>query len=190
MDPYVYPGTNVLKNLREIRDPGLLNEFEAEATSRRLHQLERRPAKGSFDAAHLQAIHRYIFQDLHAWAGEFRTVNISRAGGPFALQPYILPSLHRVFEQLQKENHLRAMSPAAFPLRAGYYLGEINAIHPFRDGNGRAQREFLRQLARHGGHTLHWARVSREEMYEASRLSFERGDSSGLAATIRSALGA
>jgi fido (protein-threonine AMPylation protein) len=73
MDPYVYPGTNVLRNLRDIRDPDILNEFEAEATSRRIRQLEHKPAPGELDTRHLQTIHHHVFQDVYSWAGEFRT---------------------------------------------------------------------------------------------------------------------
>jgi cell filamentation protein len=93
MDPYVYPGTNVLRNLRDIRDPDILNEFEADATSRRIRQLGHKPAAGALDTRHLQAIHHHIFQDVYSWAGEFRTVNISRSGQfPFAFPEQIIPS--------------------------------------------------------------------------------------------------
>jgi hypothetical protein len=92
MDPYVYPGTNVLKNLRDLRDPGSLATYEAIATIRRIEQLTRQRVTGKFDVKHLQAIHRHIFQDVFDWAGNFRTVNISRSGQiPFALVPQILP---------------------------------------------------------------------------------------------------
>lgn len=75
-----------------------------------------------------------------------------------------------------------------FAVRAGHYLGELNAIHPFRDGNGRTQRELVRELAWAGGHVLRWGRVPPERMNEASRISFERGDNSGLAELVRVAL--
>ena len=175
MDPYVYPGTNVLRNLRGFRDADLLSEFEAEATSRRIRQLHRRPITGAFDAAHLRAIHRYIFQDLFDWAGEFRTVNIQRGSQmPFALHELIAPCLSTVFGKLAKE---RPLTP--FFARAAYYLGEINAIHPFREGNGRTQREFIRELATTVEVKLEWQRINRDEMIEASIASFHRCDNSG-----------
>ena len=85
MDPYLYPGTNVLKNLRDIRNPGTLACFEAEATTRRIVELIHSPAQGQFDTAHLRAIHRRIFQDVYEWAGQFRTVYISKDGHLFGL---------------------------------------------------------------------------------------------------------
>lgn len=176
MDPYVYPGTNVLRNLRGIQDAERLASFEADATSERLSELIERPTPGAFDAAHLRAIHRYIFQDLFDWAGEFRTVNITRAPqAPFAFYEQIVPCSSGLFSKLAKEQPL---SP--FIARTAYYFGELNAIHPFREGNGRTQREFIRQLALRHGYAMDWSRVTRDEMIDASRLSFQRGDNSGL----------
>lgn len=176
MDPYVYPGTSVLKNLRDIRDPERLSKFEMDMTTRRLAELENNAPPGMFDVQHLQAIHRCIFQDVFAWAGEFRTVNISKSGDLFALNEHIVSNLERIFENLRAEDQLRDAEASRFCRRGAFYLGEINAIHPFREGNGRTQREFMRQLALRAGYALDWSRVSREEMMEASRESFRRGN--------------
>ena len=106
MDPYVYPGTSVLRNLRDIRAPERLARFEADATSGRISELEEKPVTGTFDSRHLQTIHHYIFQDVYPWAGEFRTVNISRPGGMFAFQEFIVPSINKAFGELEKERYL------------------------------------------------------------------------------------
>jgi len=189
MDPYVYPGTSVLKNLRDIRDPGRLSKFEMDMTTRRLTELGRKPIQGKFDTQHLQTIHRYIFQDVYAWAGEFRTVNISRSSQfPFAFSDHIPASLGRFGSELQKERYLASLAFDELVSRLAYFLGELNALHPFRDGNGRAQREFIRQLAERNGHALVWSRVSREQMIEASKLSFQRRDNSGLEEIMQIAL--
>jgi|SRR6202451_4255683 cell filamentation protein len=82
-DPYLYPGTSVLKNLRGLGDPELLARFEARQTHRRIAELIDTPVEGGFNVAHLKAIHRHIFQDVYEWAGEFRTVNISKGGQLF-----------------------------------------------------------------------------------------------------------
>jgi cell filamentation protein len=189
MDPYVYPGTSVLKNLRDIRDPERLSRFEMDMTTLRLSELARNPVPGKFDAHHLQAIHRRLFQDVYAWAGEFRTVNISRAGQfPFAFSDRISQSLSHFASELQDERYLALLPRAKFAGRAAHYLGELNAIHPFGDGNGRAQREFIRELASRNGYTLNWSRVSRDEMREASIISFQRGDNSAFEGVMRVAL--
>jgi cell filamentation protein len=82
------------------------------------------------------------------------------------------------------EKQLAGLSPAAFSDRAAYYLGELNALHPFREGNGRAQREFVRHLAHANGYYIAWENLSRANMLQASIESF-RGDTSKLAAIIR-----
>lgn len=188
MDPYVYPKTSVLKNLRDIRDPERLAKFEADATAERISQLSGKPISSKFDTHHLQAIHHHIFQDVYPWAGEFRTVNISRAKQfPFAFPEQIIPNLEKISRELARER-LGKLEAAKFAARAGRYMGEINAIHPFREGNGRTQREFIRQLAVANGRFLDWSAVTREEMMEASRLSFRRGDSTGLEMLLRKAL--
>ena len=90
---------------------------------------------------------------------------------------------------MQTESHLKGTGLGSFARRAGFYLGEINAIHPFREGNGRTQREFIRELGVEAGFLIDWSRTNREEMTAASRESFETGQSSGLAALIRACLG-
>src|SRR5882672_2586052 len=97
MDPYVYPGTNVLRNLRDIRDPDRLAKFEMDMTTRRVDELSRDPRPGRFDSAHLQGIHHYIFQDVYPWAGELRTVNIGKSGDLFALKEHIVSNLIQTF---------------------------------------------------------------------------------------------
>ena len=84
MDPYVYPGTDVLRNLRDIRDQDGLSKAEAIATTRRLTEIHLKPKAGKFDIPHLQSIHHHIFQDIYPWAGRFRQVNIARSGQFFS----------------------------------------------------------------------------------------------------------
>jgi cell filamentation protein len=188
-DPYLYPGTFVLlKNLRDIRNHDGLAEFEAESTSRRIIELARAPLQGDFDSLHLRAIHRYLFQDVFDWAGQFRVVNISKDGHLFGAAAFIEPALIDVLQRLPGERYLRGMDRESFLQRAAFYLGEINAIHPFREGNGRTQREFIRSLGLQAGFPIDWSRISREEMIAASRSSFQTGDSSGLASLLRAIL--
>ena len=184
-DPYLYPGTLVLRNLRDIRDPEQLQKFEGEATFGRVLQLQERPIVGNFDRAHLQAIHKHIFQDVFEWAGKLRTVEIAKPGSPFfAFERYLVPSLDKLASQLKAQGQLRGLATDEFAMHAGHYLGEINAIHPFREGNGRTQQEFIRELALKAKHSIEWGNISRDQMYAASKVSFERADSSGLAAVI------
>jgi cell filamentation protein len=183
-DPYAYPGTDVLRNILDIRNSQQLAAFEADATAARLIELDATPLEGRFDTAHLKAIHRYIFQDVYPWAGEFRTVNIAKHGHLFGAAPFIEPALRDVLRKLSGEHYLKGSDLRRFAMRAGVYMGEINAIHPFRDGNGRAQREFIRELAVQVGFVIDWSRVTGEQMMTASLESFNTGDSSGMAVLI------
>ena len=160
-------------------------------TGRRVTELEHAPKPGKLNIAHLKAIHRHIFQDVYPWAGEFRTVNISRSNQPwFALPEYILSSLDTLFSGLAKDPAFdRGISQSQFCARAAYYMGELNAVHPFRDGNGRTQREFTRQLALKYGYSLNWSSVTPAAMTEASIKSFHQADNSGLATILESAIG-
>jgi cell filamentation protein len=183
-DPYTYPGTDVLRNILDIRDPQQLAAFEANASAARLIELDASPVVGQFDVAQLKAIHWSIFQDVYRWAGEFRTVNISKGGHLFGVAAFVEPALNEVLRKLLGERHLKGLDQRNFAARAGYYMGEINAIHPFRDGNGRAQREFIRELAIQAGFIIDWTKVTREQMIAASLESFKTGDSSGMTALI------
>lgn len=184
-DPYTYPGTDVLRNLPDIRDPQGLAAFEANATTARLAELDAAPVKGHFDNAHLKAIHKYIFQDVYSWAGEFRSVNVSKGGHLFGVAGFVESALRQTLLGLPQERYLIGAEPQAFAKRAAFYLGEINAIHPFRDGNGRAQREFIRESGLQAGFLIDWGKVTRRQMIAASRDCFATGDSSGLAALIQ-----
>ena len=179
----------VLKNKLGLVDPAELTRLAADFASARLAQLIGSPLPGSFDIPHLRAIHRYIFQDIFPWAGDFREVTISRTNS-FGFPPpqFLVPSLDAIFSALKAENHLKLLNADAFALRAGYYLGEINAVHPVREGNGRTQREFIRTFALSAGHNLTWAGLTPDENNGTSRLSYSTGDSSALAALIRKRL--
>jgi cell filamentation protein len=145
-DLYLYSGTSVLRNLRGLTDPEQLERFEARRTHQRIAELMDNPLSGKFDLAHLKAIHLYIFKDVYEWAGQFRTVNISKGGRLFGLANFLEPALQQVLTKLTAENRLANLDADTFAGRAAYFLGELNAAHPFREGNGRTQREFIREL--------------------------------------------
>src|SRR5580658_3039283 len=121
-DPYLYPGSRVLKNLRGLTDPGSLARFEARRTHRRIAELIDTPVPGfvpgGFDIAHLKAIHRYIFRDVYEWAGQFRTVNISKGGHLFGVAAFLEPALRQIVEKLAAESDLADLDAALFVGRA------------------------------------------------------------------------
>jgi len=187
-DPYVYPGTTVLKNIPGIRNQEILDRFEADRVGQRSLELIERPLSGLFDIEHLQGIHRYLFQDVYEWAGDFRTVDIAKGNSYFAHVPYIESTLKGVFGELSEERHLRGLNQERFASRLAQTLGTLNAVHAFREGNGRAQREFVRELAYKNSYWIDWSKVSREELYQASDASFMRGDNTLFEKLLRRAI--
>jgi cell filamentation protein len=165
-DPYTYPLTDVLRNIPDIRDPHRLAAFEANA------ERDATPLKGRFGVPHIKAIHKHIFQDVYAWAGQFRTVNISKGRIMFAAAAFVDSTLESIFQKLPGESFLAGSDLESFAHRAAFYLGEINAIHPFRDGNGQAQREFIRELGVATGFPIDWSKTDRNDMIAASRESW------------------
>lgn len=142
-----------------------------------MYQLRLRPLAGDFGASHLKAIHRYIFQDVYSWAGQFRTTTLGKpqfSGGPITCftPPHLLErEAQRIFEGLHRANLFVGSSRSGFAPKAAALLADLNNLHPYREGNGRTQRFFLEALARHAGHVLHFNVVSQERMYRASVLS-------------------
>lgn len=171
-DTYTYPDSGVLKNRADLQDQTALDAFEADATALRLFELIQKPIQGTFDLAHLQAIHQHLFQDVYEWAGQLRTVDISKGNSRFGNWGVIGQYLEQQLAQIQRENCLRNLHPDAFIQRLAHFMGEINAAHPFREGNGRAQRAFCVQLAEQAGYFMDFGEVERDEMYGAMIASF------------------
>lgn len=183
-DPYLDPATGVLRNRLGISDEATLEKTEAALAATRSLELSEAPLKGNFDLIHLQAIHRHLFGDVYEWAGELRTIDISKGSSVFAHHGYLESAAVAVFRALAQERNLAGLDPENFSLRAAHFLGELNALHPFREGNGRAQREFIGHVAQVNGYSIAWENVTQPEMLEAAIESF-RGHSSKLARLIR-----
>ena len=171
-DIYCIPGTAVLKNKAGITDQDQLDEYEGDFTAIRLLELTQNPVEGSFDLAHLCNIHQYLFQDVYDWAGEVRSVDIIRGESRFFNVRLIQSYSNTVFSAIAAEKYLVNLEPKVFANRLAHYLSEINAIHPFREGNGRVQRLFISQLAEHAGYTLDYSALDQADLYPVMQESF------------------
>lgn len=188
-DPYLDPVTGILRNRLGISDQAALDRMEATFAMVRSYELDtaapsRPGATDRFDLAHLQSVHRRLFGDVYSWAGELRSVDIVKGQTRFAHAGAIESAGQQLFNQLAREQHLRGLDADEFSRRAGHYLGEINVLHPFREGNGRAQRAFVNQLAHQAGYHVDWTNVTRDEMTRASIAAYA-SSSAELAALIR-----
>lgn len=184
-DVYLYPGTDVLINRLGIQDSNELAKFERIVSMQRARQgflpIEV-TTKGYRD------IHRHLFQDIYEWAGEYRVTDISKGGDAFSRSEMIGFQLDQQFRELRNENYLRGLSSEKFVERAAEHICEINSIHPFREGNGRAERAFLDLLARNAGHEIDLTRINRGQWIEASIKSHRDYDYSLMKDVISSAL--
>jgi len=168
---YCYPDSNVLKNKLGIIDQEKLKEFERKLTALRISDLIRKPIRGNFDLRHLCVIHYYIFQDLYTWAGSLRKVDIAK-GNMFCNVMFLNDQADAIFGAIRKDNYLEGFSHDAFVIRLAFHFSEINALHPFREGNGRTQREFIRELALFNHYAIDFSKSSEKEMLDASVDSF------------------
>jgi cell filamentation protein len=114
-----------------------------------------------------------VFRDIFTWAGKPRTVDISK-GNQFCLSRNIETYAENIFSKLKTEEYLVGKVPEEMPERLTYYLSEINVLHPFREGNGRAQRIFIEYLAQYAGFDVDFSPIGGKEMIEASALSFAK----------------
>ncbi len=164
---YCYPPDyTVLKNKLGIHNADELNEIERQLV---LIRLEENIPEGNFDLDHLKAIHRHLFQDIYEWAGKIRLVEISKGSSQFQLQKYIETGMEDVHRRIVKSDYLQNLCPKEFSRKAGEIIGDINYVHPFREGNGRTQLLFLKQLTERAGYHLDLTCLEREPWIEASR---------------------
>ena len=175
IDPYTYPN-GVLKNKHHIQDEKLLEELERTTVAIRIIQLRENPIKGKFDLAHLRKIHHHLFQDIYDWAGKTRTVDISKGDSRFCSYHLIQSYSETIAKKFKQQQWSKNISPEQFSEQAAYFLGEYNAVHPFREGNGRAIREMIGQLAKQNGYDIHWENITQEQMIKASEVSTTLGN--------------
>lgn len=137
-DPYLYPDSDVLRNKPGLRSADALADYEYEHAAVRLSEVRGWSLPDRFDLDELKRLHGHIFQDVYDWAGSIRTVDIARAGQMFCRPAFLESEGKRLAEALAKEMLLRGLDRTAFVGRLAEHYGDWNALHPFRDGNGRA----------------------------------------------------
>lgn len=185
-DPYVYPGTDTLRNRLELRDDQELSRQERLRSYTRGREAARIEFPHTADG--YRALHKHLFQDVYDWAGQDRTADMRKPGSPFfARAAYVGPSLDAVFKDLAAKNNLRGLPREEFFDRLGHHVNELNAIHPFREGNGRTMRQHAVQLAREAGHPIRVPAIDKQAWMEASRHGFTTGDHRGLSAALAAA---
>ena len=168
-DPYCYVGTAILKNKARLRDQAALDRFEAISFAQRAEEML---PFGNLSARHFLAVHRHLFQDIYSWAGKPRTTRLHKDDSTFCYPEHIRHELGKLFGILAEEHNFAGLPPDVFAARLAHFLAELNAIHAFREGNGRAQLAFAQLLGNRAGHALHLEALDPEAFLEAMILSF------------------
>jgi cell filamentation protein len=171
-DPYLDESGRCLRNKPGITDPDELREFEylaaAGATAAAFDRAAGQRRRGvSFDLAFWCGIHRDLFKDVYDWAGEPRTVNISKGDTHFLPADRIGMAADYAFKQLSREGNLKWLPMENFCERAAHHFSEFNHIHPFREGNGRAQRVLFDVIAQNAGYRFNWSKLDRDRFIAA-----------------------
>lgn len=167
-DHYVYSGTNILRNKLGIENAAKLEEAERAITTKEILKLGQDGITGKFDIAHQQDIHKRIFGYIYEWAGEFRDIRIYKGGTEFTAPGDIRDALEKLFGDVRGKDYFRSMTSNDVATELARTLAGLNLIHPFRKGNGRAQRMFVEQLAANAGYDLDFTGISENDMRTAS----------------------
>jgi cell filamentation protein len=168
LDPdfsYTDSKTGILKNIQNITDPDVLLFIESSAVAKRIKELFDNPIKIK-DSNSLLTIHHYLFQDVYAWAGKVRTVNISKDGKPFFDGERFAIAFQYIDNLLLEYKNIRKTNRNQIAEKLAELLDNINYLHPFREGNGRTQREFIRLLALEKGYQLNLNPADNKSVYD------------------------
>lgn len=164
----------VLENKLGITDPAELEAREYDITAQRISEilLSKIPEKPDFN--YLLELHRRLFEDVYDFAGKTRTVNISKPDSPvpFCYADFILPESERIFVELARSNFLVGLEKEEFIGKLAWLSSELNALHPFREGNGRTTRLYLMLLSKKVGYILDFNLIIRDRILDADRVAF------------------
>ena len=182
---YFIPGTRVLRNRVGAKTFNELQNAENDLVETRLIELREKPGllgDRSYDLRFIRAIHRQLFQDVYDWAGDFPTVGIEKGDESFCPPANIPQPMDHVAAEIHRLDRLKAVSEEGLSGTVAYLYDYANFAHPFRDGNGRATREFFDFLLAERGSGLDWEKTDSSELHGACHAARAGSDLSGLTA--------
>lgn len=180
-DPLCYDGSTVLRNKAGLLEQPALDEFEAAMFT--LRASEPWP-RGDLTPAYYKRLHHHFFQDVYDWAGMYRTIRIAKGGNWFCYPEYIEAELERLFSRAEKDDWFTALDAPDFAREVASFFADLNAIHAFRDGNGRTQMALLSILTDLGDYGFNEDVLVPERVLAAMIESFH-GRNEGLQFLIR-----
>ncbi|SDM27430.1 cell filamentation protein [Modicisalibacter muralis] len=165
-DPYCYAGTPILRNLLGIRDDPTLEAAERDLTVLTAEEIQFAPPPYELD--YLKSLHHQLFSDLYPWAGEIRTIDIAKGETRFCNVQRIEPEAGKLFTRLKRENYFTDLPRDQLVSAVAEFYGDLNVVHPFREGNGRTQRMLFEHLVINVGYEISWEEIQREEWLHAN----------------------
>lgn len=167
---YTYPASNVIKNKMNIKDEKKLEEYERQMVAFKLATIRKHKMPEKFDANRLKYIHEFLFSEIYDFAGKYREENITKDNFMFAQFEYIDENVNEILNKIDVEK-LKEMSFDEKLKNISYYMTELNVLHPFREGNGRTIREFIRQLLNELKLDIDFSKIEYEEIIRVSKLA-------------------
>lgn len=170
---YMYEGQMCWRISFGIRDNKLLKEYEKKIVAVRLLEMSIIGVTGDFSLKHFIEIHKKLFDDVYFFAGEFRRENIAKGSFRFADYRYIENEIIKLFKMILKDNIIlnKNIDKDMLAEKLAYYSAELNVLHPFREGNGRTIREYIRQMALALGYVMNYRKITVQEYMTASIFS-------------------
>ena len=174
-DFYCYPESKALMNKLDIRNKDELQQVERDLSYLKITYLGTNPIKGVLDMKYLQKIHRYVFGEIYGWAGQIRGGKFFTKGDAIFCVADMIPTYaENIFGKLRSEKWLRGLGRTEFMEKLAYYMGEVNALHLFREGNGRTQRVFFVELARRAKYELDYSQAEPDELLKADIAAYNK----------------
>ena len=160
---YCYSGTSILKNKLNIRDEHILEQAELELSGLSSSLIDY--AEPPYNLQYLQAIHTQLFGDLYEWSGQLRQIDISKGDTRFCTFSRIEIETNKLLNSLQQQNYFQGLELQYLIGELANLYCELNVIHPFREGNGRAQRIFFEHLIAYCGYGIDWSKINSKEQW-------------------------
>ena len=167
---YTYKNSSVLKNKLNITTEEKLKEYETKMVALKLASIDKADFKRTYDEEHLKAIHNYLFEDVYDFAGQYRLENITKDNFIFSQYQYIDENIKEVF----KKTNIQSLEDLPFEeliIKLSDFMTDLNVLHPFREGNGRATREFIREFLDKLGFEINWFEIDYNDILRASMLA-------------------
>lgn len=165
---------DTMQNKLGISDAKELELIEYDITAANTQKVLKNSRPKKFNLELFLDLHRQLFEEIYNFAGKIRTVNISKPDSPvpFCYVDFIPSEANRIFGELERDKYLVGLSQPDFVEKLTYYASELNALHPFREGNGRTTRLFLDLLCNNAGYFIDFSLASRRAILHADTEAF------------------